>query len=340
MRLSTRKLNGRGRIAVAVLVGIAVAVLAPGAAQAATTTFHKESRWATGYVGRMAVHNDGGTPLSAWRVEFELPAGTTIGHHWNATLSRAGTRYVFTNLSWNGRLEPGSTTSFGFVADGTGDPIGCTVNGAPCTPDPDPGIDIRPPSTPTNLRLSLGGGAGGLTVVSWDAATDNRGVTGYELFMNGRLLASTTDTSHTMPTPPPMAFTLAVRAVDAAGNLSPFAVLPMPGRVDTTPPSAPTQLSIGSGGSTLSVRWTASQDDVMVAGYRVHLNGALISLVGGTSARVPYGGFGEYLVTVYAFDGAGNQSAGTTVGIAIDPPPPPPALPALTGYPPPSPGAA
>uniref|UniRef100_UPI0035197207 cellulase family glycosylhydrolase n=1 Tax=Thermobifida halotolerans TaxID=483545 RepID=UPI0035197207 len=51
-------------------------------------------------------------------------------------------------------MAPGGSVSFGFTASGTGDPTGCTVNGAPCTggdPDPDPSPDPDPepePGTP------------------------------------------------------------------------------------------------------------------------------------------------------------------------------------------------
>ena len=168
----------------------------------------------------------------------------------------------------------------------------------------------------------------------WDPSTDDRGVVGYEVFSNGRLVTTVTGTSYTMPTPPPMIFAFGIRAVDAAGNVSPFALIGLGTPVDTQPPSTPTDLRPGGNFSTgyFTVTWTASTDNVMVSGYEVYLNDVLISRVGGTSAFVPYRGFGSYFFAVRAFDAAGNFSPYVRVGIAIDPPPPttspsPPAAP-------------
>ena len=129
-----------------------------------------------------------------------------------------------------------------------------------------------------------------------------------------------------MPTPPPMVTTYGVRAVDAAGNVSPFAPIHFGQLPDSTPPSAPTSLRIGSvSPDHLTVRWDAATDDVFLVGYEIYLNGALISKVGGTSGYVPYRGYGTYIVRVRAWDSSGNFGPYAEAGLAIDPPPPPPA---------------
>ena len=76
-------------VVVAMAIGVAGVTLAPSPAHAATAAFVQESTWSAGYVGRMTVTNDGAAAMPNWRVEFDLPAGTTIAHHWNATFTRA-----------------------------------------------------------------------------------------------------------------------------------------------------------------------------------------------------------------------------------------------------------
>ena len=85
-----------------------------------------------------------------------------------------------------------------------------TVSGPP---------DTEPPSVPAVLQVT------GVTTdsisLSWSAATDNVGVTGYDLFRDGSFLASVSGTSHVdggLPASTP--FEYQVRAFDAAGNTS------------------------------------------------------------------------------------------------------------------------
>jgi chitinase len=68
-----------GVVAATVALLAAVAVLLPDAASAGgeTAAFSKTSTWDTGYTCQWTVTNGGSTTITAWRVEFSLPAGTT-----------------------------------------------------------------------------------------------------------------------------------------------------------------------------------------------------------------------------------------------------------------------
>lgn len=81
------------------------------------------------------------------------------------------------------------------------------------------GGDTTPPSTPTGLTAS---GVTSTSVnLSWNASTDNVGVTGYEVFRNGTLAATVGGTSTTVSgLSPSTAYQFTVRARDAAGNTS------------------------------------------------------------------------------------------------------------------------
>lgn len=320
-------MNRWGLVAAAVAAGLGAVLLTPGAAQAATAGFEQENAWSSGYVGRITVDNDGAAAMATWRVEFDLPAGTTVAHHWNAVLSRSGTHHVFTPAHWNSTIAPGASTSFGWVAAGTGVPQNCLLNGAPCDGRP-PAPDVQPPTTPANLRS---GGQGSVFTLTWDASTDNVGVTGYEIWTGTGTapVATVTGTSYRMPPPPPVVMSFGVRAIDAAGNRSPFVTLGLGTPPDVTAPTAPTGLSIYGSGipGYYAVRWTASRDDQFVAGYEINLNGTVISRVGTSPAYFPVSGYGVYQIAIRAFDGAGNFSPRALTGIAVDPVPPVPPAP-------------
>jgi hypothetical protein len=318
MRLSAAPLSRTARLAAAVVVGLGAITVLPAPAHAATAVFAKESQWSTGYIGKMTVRNDTTAAITSWRVEFDLPAGTTLGSYWSARMTRDGSRFVFTNLPWNGTLAAGASTSFGWAAAGTGEPQGCTVNGSPCSGQP-PALDVTPPSAPTNIRVT---GSSTLTV-TWDPSTDDTGVVAYQIFHRTTQVATTTTTSHTMGVPPPMVTTFGIRAVDAAGNLSPFAPIHFGQMPDSTPPTAPANLRIsGLVQNNFVVRWDPATDETFLIGYEVYLNGVLITKTSGTSAYVPYRGFGTYMVRVRAWDTSGNFGPYAQAGIAVDPPPP------------------
>lgn len=303
----------------AVIAGLATVLADPGSAQAATAVFLKESSWPTGYLGRMTVTNDSGDRMAAWRVEFDLPAGTTLDYSWNAVVTRTGDHYVITGASWNASLDPGASTFFGWIASGPGVPQSCLLNGGSCAGSPTV-RDAQPPSTPTGLRSDA---QGDTFTLRWDASTDDTGVVGYEIYTGTTSgpIATVTTTSHSLPTPPPMVMTFGVRAVDAAGNRSPFTTLGLGTPPDITPPGPATNLKLVSpSGGYFTARWDAPQDDQFVAGYEVALDGTVVSRVGNTTALVRLG-YGTRFVSVRAFDGAGNLSTPTQVMISIDPVP-------------------
>ena len=310
------------RLFVAALLASAAAVAALPAspAHAATGTFRKDGSWDTGYVGTFTVRNDLPWAVANWRVDFDLPESTTITSSWNATLTRSGTRYVFTKASWAPPLPARSTTTFSFVTKGTGEPVDCRVDGAPCGGTV-PSRDIVPPGKPLNFRQTFS--TPSTVTYLWDAPADTD-VAGYHFFENGRLVATTTATSRTTPVPPPMVFLYAVRAFDAAGNLSPLVYLSGPGS-DRIPPPTPQAPRLLMGSGYFQVGWNPVTDNVQLAGYEVALNGTVVTSVQGTTTWIAYRGYGTYMVTIRAFDASGNFSAPAQVGIAVDPPPPLPA---------------
>ncbi|TDC96961.1 chitinase [Nonomuraea deserti] len=81
------------------------------------------------------------------------------------------------------------------------------------------GDDTSAPSVPGNLRTT--GVTDRSVSLAWNASTDNVGVTGYEVYRNGTLVATVTGTTHTdTGLSPETGYAYTVRARDAAGNRS------------------------------------------------------------------------------------------------------------------------
>ncbi|PSL53629.1 chitodextrinase [Saccharothrix carnea] len=209
-------------------------------------------------------------------------------------------------------------------ADGTDTGLGTFV--ADCTPvDPGqrtvlhtftvvPAADTEAPGTPSGL--TAGETTPTSVPLSWTAATDNIGVTGYDVY-NGSTLATTVDgTSATVEgLDPDTEYTFTVVAKDAAGNRS-AAGAPVTARTKATPdteaPTTPANLrSTAQTENSVTLAWDASTDNVAVTGYEVH-NGA--SSVPTTDTAATVNGLApdtEYTFTVVAKDAAGNTSAMT-----------------------------
>ena len=117
------------------------------------------------------------------------------------------------------------------------------------------------------------------------------------------------------------AYSYAVKAIDAAGNLSAYSttfVITTPAGADTTPPTAPSGVTAtASGSSSINLSWTASTDNVGVTGYRVErCTGAncatfaqIATPTGTTFSNTGLTGSTSYSYRVRAVDAAGNLSA-------------------------------
>lgn len=176
------------------------------------------------------------------------------------------------------------------------------------------GGDTQAPSVPTNLHST---GATTTTVsLAWTASTDNVGVDHYIVDVDGNAAGQPSSTTFTAGgLACGTAHTFDVRAVDAAGNTSaPTATIGASTSAcqgDTQPPSAPTQLQATATTQTsISLAWTASTDDVGVAGYRVYDGTTLVASPTNTNVAITGLTCGTpHSFTVVAFDAAGNVSS-------------------------------
>ncbi|GAA2604175.1 beta-1,3-glucanase family protein [Paractinoplanes durhamensis] len=118
----------------------------PASAAAPTASLRTVSDWGSGWQDEVTVSNTGAAAMTAWKVEFDLPAGAAIGSYWETEMTVSGRHVTFANRGWNGALAVGAKATFGFVGSG-GQPTGCKVNGLPCNGVVSP--TTAAPTTPT-----------------------------------------------------------------------------------------------------------------------------------------------------------------------------------------------
>lgn len=178
--------------------------------------------------------------------------------------------------------------------------------------------DFTPPSTPAGLTATAT--ATPLQVsLSWTASTDNVGVTGYTLYRNGTSMATVNGVTTTCIdlVPSPGTYSYTVDAFDAAGNHSAQSTAVSITFADVTPPSVPGNFTAVAASSTqVNLAWTASTDNVGVAGYTVYRDAAVLTSLPASSlsySDTSVTASTSYTYAVDAFDAAGNHSAATAV---------------------------
>ncbi|MEU1183007.1 cellulose binding domain-containing protein [Streptomyces sp. NPDC005820] len=158
-----RKVSGRnqvigGVVAAAVVGGGAVFVAGTAQAAGVGAAYTRTSDWSTGYTAQYVVTNNSGRVKADWKLEFDLPAGARLSSLWNAESTVGGRHVTVTPPKWDtDGLAVGESVTVGFVVNGTGDPVGCRVDGGACsadqgaTPEPSgrPTGTATPTATPT-----------------------------------------------------------------------------------------------------------------------------------------------------------------------------------------------
>ncbi|MEV8437463.1 protein kinase [Actinosynnema sp. NPDC051121] len=96
-----------------------------------TARFEITNSWPGGYQAHVTVRNASGQPFTTWTVTWPRPDGHSISNLWNGSLTAGDSSMTVTNLSHNGKLPAGGSTTFGFTANGPGVPdpdLTCTAS--------------------------------------------------------------------------------------------------------------------------------------------------------------------------------------------------------------------
>ncbi|WP_030455717.1 chitinase [Herbidospora cretacea] len=226
------------------LAFVVIPFAASPASAAATATFTKTSSWGSAFEGKYVITNSGPTVVNGWSLAFDLPSGGAVSSQWDATLTRSGQRFTFSNVGWNGTIPVGGSVSFGFIASpGGATPANCTINGVSCgggtnpspspspSPSPQPGVPGKP-GTPsvtgtTGSSISLGWGASSGTVTGYrvyEGTTQRAQVTGTSATISG--LAACTAKTYTVKAYNAQGESVASDAVSGSTTGCPIGPLP------------------------------------------------------------------------------------------------------------------
>jgi chitodextrinase len=247
-------------------------------------------------------------------VQFELdgkPLGAAV------TTPTSGSTYTST---WNTTTATSASHTLAAVATDTSGTTATATNVTVTVKNP----DTTPPSAPTSLMATAPTSAE--VSLSWNASTDNVGVTEYKIYRAAPGQSLTLLTTIPAPTGSPVPYidaavsaathySYAVAALDAAGNQSTQSsavVVATPANPDHTPPSVPKNLSGQAIGQTsITLSWSASSDTggSGLAGYHVYRDGMLVA----SPSSPTYTDTGltpgtKYTYQVSAYDHAANGS--------------------------------
>ncbi|MER6614917.1 fibronectin type III domain-containing protein [Streptomyces xantholiticus] len=198
-------------------------------------------------------------------------------------------------------LAPRTAYTFTVRArDAAGNLSGSSAAISVTTPAPAPD-DRRAPSPP---RQAKGRTDSGTTVtLTWQRATDDTGVTSYDIYQEDSRVHSVSGTRTTARVSglrPGTVYTFTVRARDAAENSSPdsnsvdLTTSSTPG--DYSPNTAPTGLEVTAHKGSIELSWTPPETGAPVKEHQLHLNGTLATTI--VWGAQPPAGTATYTMTV------------------------------------------
>lgn len=152
--------------------------------------------------------------------------------------------------------------------------------------------------------------------LSWNPASDDVAVTGYNVYQDSVKIQTVLGTSTSILGLTQLTtYNFGVAAIDAAGNESlPTSVIVTTGTEaapDTIPPSVPANLAISAGSNSAIFSWDPSTDERAVAGYIILVDGVFFDSLGVDDNSILIDGLDAesfYTFEVAAFDLSGNLS--------------------------------
>ena len=260
------------------------------------------------------------TPPTAPALTASVTGGDDVHLSWTPATDDVGvTSYrVYRNGALLATLGAGAL-SYDIAGEATGTSrytVRAVDTAGQASPDSNEAIatvspDTQPPTAPA-LTVTVSGDDVHLT---WTAATDDRGVSRYQVTRRSDAHVVATVDAPALDTydldRPDGTYEYEVRAIDEAGNNGPASNLASAtvGVPDLEPPTTPI-LTAGATGRSVHLTWTAATDDKGIREYSVFRDGNLIAVLGAETRDlwdldVVYG---THRYTVRALDTAGKPS--------------------------------
>jgi chitodextrinase len=282
------------------------------------------------------VYNDTMPPSAPANLTANVISQNQVDLNWDASSDDVGvTNYIVkrngvtiaqptsTNYSDTSLTANTTYTYTIYAVDGSGNQSAVSNSAVATTPPPPP--DTTPPTVPLNLASS--NTTTNSTTLSWNASSDNVGVSGYQIFRDGVAVGTTSSPSFTdTGLQSATTYSYSVKAYDAAGNYSDTSssINVTTVYVDTVAPQV--SITAPSNGSSVNgtVNITANaSDNIGVTGVKFFVDGTLL---GSEDTASPYTASwntlsvssGTHVLTAVARDTAGNSSTSTAVSVTVN----------------------
>jgi endoglucanase len=105
-------------------------------APACSVKYLNHGQWPGHFIAQINITNTGTTTIDGWELAWSFIGDQKIIQLWSGELAQDGARVSVKNLSWNAKIRPNQTVTFGFIATTSGpnpEPSLFTLNGQPCT---------------------------------------------------------------------------------------------------------------------------------------------------------------------------------------------------------------
>ena len=180
-------------------------------------------------------------------------------------------------------------------------------------------VDTSVPTVPYGLK------AASITETEvsliWSPSSDNVKVKGYEIYCDGKKTGTTSKTTYNCKKlVPGKSLKYIVKAVDTSGLQSAeSACLTITTLKDLKVPTVPESLKISSvKGSSISLSWNTSTDNIKVEGYRIYCNGSVIATTTRKTRSVKNpSGLSIGIYWVRAYDQSNNLSEKSNIVTAV-----------------------
>jgi hypothetical protein len=233
--MTLTRLIGRGAVAALIAVVGALVVVSPAQAASTGTLVRQPAPAGQAYYSvALTVTYTNSAPTTYFRIEFDLPADTSVIPFNSLGFTRSGNHWVGQHSSPTPQTA-GVRHSTGFAILGSQDPTNILLDGNPL---PYTVLtDTQAPTTPGNVTGTRttypGAGPTAAVTLWWSPSTDNFAVTGYEVTVNGVVVTGQQRTFEGrlyqyVPGNTGATFTYAVRAYDAVRNYSAAGVFVLP----------------------------------------------------------------------------------------------------------------